>query len=69
MLTAIMAARNILGARNDLWKLDADSSYQEHGEAITDEELIALGATQPLVPSHLQSGAVSAGSSKFSPLP
>jgi len=69
MLTAIMGARNILGAHNDLWKLDADSSYQEHGEPITDEELVALGATQPLVPSHLQGGTVSAGSSKFSSLP
>jgi len=31
MLTAVLAVRNILGAHYDLWKVNADSEYQENG--------------------------------------
>jgi protoporphyrinogen oxidase len=50
MLTAILAARNIAGAKYDLWQVNADTEYTEQGAAITEEELKALEASQPLVP-------------------
>lgn len=50
MLTAMLAARNILGARFDLWQVNVDADYHEEGSLITEEELKALDATQPLVP-------------------
>ena len=49
MLTAILAARNIMGASNDLWELNIDSEYQEEGVSLADLE--ALEATQPRTPS------------------
>jgi protoporphyrinogen oxidase len=51
MLTAILAVRNILGARYDLWKVNADCEYQENGFEITESDLQALESTQPLVPA------------------
>jgi protoporphyrinogen oxidase len=42
MLTAILAARNILGARYDLWQVNVDSEYQEEGTTFTEEELKGL---------------------------
>ena len=42
MLTAILAARNILGARYDLWQVNVDSEYQEEGAPLTEEELKEL---------------------------
>jgi protoporphyrinogen oxidase len=53
MLTAILAVRNILGARYDLWKVNADSEYQETGFEITEDDLNALASTQPRVPAIL----------------
>jgi len=53
MLTAIMAARNILGARYDLWDLQLDADYLERGPVITEEEIQALDLTQPLTPQGL----------------
>jgi protoporphyrinogen oxidase len=50
MLTAVLAARNILGGRYDLWSVNADTDYHEEGEAITEAELAAMEATQPAVP-------------------
>ena len=50
MLTAIMAARNIAGARFDLWNLGVDQDYLEVGAEIGNEELAALEQSQPLVP-------------------
>ena len=54
MLTAMLAARNILGARYNLWNINVDADYHESGAAITEEELKALEATQPLVPSRVE---------------
>jgi len=42
MLTAMLAARNILGARYDLWQVNVDSDYLEEGAAITEETLKAM---------------------------
>jgi protoporphyrinogen oxidase len=44
MLTAILAARNVLGARYDLWQVNVDADYQEEGAALGEEELAALDA-------------------------
>src|SRR3984893_12451966 len=51
MLTAILAARNIAGARFDLWNLHVDRDYLEAGPQISNEEITALERTQPLVPT------------------
>jgi hypothetical protein len=53
MLTAILDARNILGARYDLWKVNVDTEYHEEGAEITEEELSAMETTQPLVPERI----------------
>jgi protoporphyrinogen oxidase len=50
MLTAILAARNVAGARFDLWNLSVDEDYLEAGPQISNEELAALEQNQPLVP-------------------
>jgi len=50
MLTAILAARNILGARYDLWQVNVDGDYHEQGAELTETELRAFDASQPLVP-------------------
>jgi hypothetical protein len=42
MLTAMLAARNILGGRYDLWRVNVDADYQEEGAAITEEEVKAM---------------------------
>src|SRR5262249_12534097 len=54
MLTGILAARNIQGANHDLWKVNADQEYSEAGATITEEELAAMKATQPLVPREIK---------------
>jgi protoporphyrinogen oxidase len=53
MLTAVLAARNIMGARYNLWNVNVDADYHESGAAITEEELKALEQTQPVVPSRV----------------
>ncbi len=55
MLTAILAARNILGGHYDLWKVNVEQEYHEEGAAITAEEMENLEATQPLVPQRRSS--------------
>ena len=50
MLTAILAARNVAGARFDLWNLTVDQDYLEAGPEISNEELAAMEQSQPLVP-------------------
>jgi len=50
MLTAICAARNILGASYDLWELNVDAEYQEEGSDFSLEDIEALEATQPKTP-------------------
>jgi hypothetical protein len=51
MLTAILAARNVAGARFDLWNLNVDRDYLEAGPQISNEEIAGLERTQPLVPT------------------
>ena len=53
MLTAILAARNVAGARFDLWNLSVDKDYLEAGPEISNEELAAMEQNQPLVPKAL----------------
>jgi len=50
MLTAMLAARNILGGRYDLWQVNVDAEYHESGPSLTEEQLQAFDASQPLVP-------------------
>ena len=42
MLTAILAARNALGCRYNLWDVNADAGYHEEGALFTEEDLQAL---------------------------
>ncbi len=59
MLTAILAARNIvadmrgIGPTYDLWKVNADEEYHEGAVVGGDDDFSGLEATQPLVPSVL----------------
>ena len=53
MLTAMLAARNILGAKHDLWQVNVDEEYHEQGREIKLEDVRALDSTQPLVPRKL----------------
>jgi protoporphyrinogen oxidase len=56
MLAGVLAARNVLGANIDLWDLNTDQDYQEEGDSVTDAELEALRASQPLVPRRMEAG-------------
>ena len=56
MLTAMLAARNIMGGRYDLWQVNADSEYGEQGSEITEAELGKLDSSQPLVPRRVAAG-------------
>ncbi len=42
MLTALMAARNILGENFDLWQMHGDTEYLEDGLALDDAEILKL---------------------------
>ena len=53
MLTAMLAARNIVGGRYDLWQVNVDQEYHEEGREISLEELRSLETTQPLVPREI----------------
>jgi len=48
-----MAARNILGANFDLWKLQGESEYLEEGVALSDQEILELEKSQPRVPERV----------------
>ena len=50
MLTALLAARNILGAKVDFWDLHTESDYLEEGDGLTEEEIHLLDEMQPKVP-------------------
>jgi protoporphyrinogen oxidase len=56
MLTAMLAAQNILGSKHDLWQVNADQEYHEevtsNGSGAS-EKLAQLAATQPLVPERI----------------
>jgi hypothetical protein len=49
MVAGILAARNVCGARYDLWRVNSDPKYLEEGDEVLDE-LKDLAGTQPLVP-------------------
>jgi len=51
MLTAILAARNVLGAKYDLWHANVESQYGECGDEITEEDLRLMDESQPRVPA------------------
>jgi len=50
MLTGMLAAKNVLGANYDLWKVNADAEYHESGAVVSEEELMTLDKSQPAVP-------------------
>ena len=50
MLTAMLAARNILGGHYDLWQVNVEQEYHEEGAEITLEQLQKIEETQPLAP-------------------
>jgi protoporphyrinogen oxidase len=50
MLTALLAARNVLGANHNLWEVNADAEYLEEGAALNSEDLRLLAETEPAVP-------------------
>lgn len=57
VLTGMLAARNIMGAKYDLWAVNAGDEYHESGTEITEEELRAFEKSQPLVPIQIGAGA------------
>jgi protoporphyrinogen oxidase len=54
MLTAVLAARNILGGNYDLWQVNADEDYIEAGATEEEEDFQRLAETQPKVPEILR---------------
>jgi protoporphyrinogen oxidase len=59
MMTAVLAARNILGESHDLWRVNTDDAYNEEREGNTDAAAGALSlnspaSTQPAVPERIQ---------------
>jgi hypothetical protein len=50
MLTAMLAARNILGGDFDLWQVNVEQEYHEEGREVTMSDLQKVDATQPMVP-------------------
>ena len=56
MLTAMLAARNIVAAKTgagpyyDLWRVNVDEEYHEAGAIGMDDELKKMESTQPMVP-------------------
>jgi hypothetical protein len=56
MLTAVLAARNILGESHDLWHVNTDDAYnEERADDSNAHALKAVAATQPAVPERIQS--------------
>ena len=53
MVTALLAAQNLLGARHDVWSVNADDEYHEEGDVDLSDvfrDPAKLEATQPHVP-------------------
>ncbi|MEM7251553.1 MAG: NAD(P)/FAD-dependent oxidoreductase [Pseudomonadota bacterium] len=59
MLAAMLAVENIHGADFDLWSVNEDQQYHEQitADEVSNRELSALAATQPLVPERLMENA------------
>ncbi len=56
MFTAMLAARNILGGRYDLWQVNVEQEYHEEGGEIGVEDMQKIEETQPLVPQRRKDG-------------
>ena len=60
MLTAMLAARNIVAARigvgpsYDLWRVNVDEEYHEVGEVGMEDELKKMESTQPMIPQPIR---------------
>lgn len=55
MMTAVLAARNILGESHDLWQVNTDDAYnEERADDSNAHALKGLAATQPAVPERIQ---------------
>jgi protoporphyrinogen oxidase len=56
MLTAMLAAKNILGHNYDLWGINVDKEYHEEikGEKKGLDDLAAVASTQPRVPRRVE---------------
>ena len=51
MVTAMLAAQNLLGEHHDVWAVNADDEYHEEAEVgDMSKDLPELEATQPRVP-------------------
>ncbi len=57
MLTAILAARNILGAAFNVWTVNLEASHHESASPLPWEEIEAMCSTQPAVPRTLSAVA------------
>lgn len=53
MLSAILAARNVNGAKYCLWSVNADEEYHEAGHLVSEAEIEHMERTQPQVPTRL----------------
>ncbi|MCZ2152318.1 MAG: FAD-dependent oxidoreductase, partial [Bryobacterales bacterium] len=54
MLSAMLAARNLLGGSYSVWDVNADEEYHEAGGVVSEEELSDLHRTQPRVPRRVE---------------
>jgi protoporphyrinogen oxidase len=50
MVTALLAAQNLLGEHHDVWAVNADDEYHEEGGTDLAGDLLTLEETQPSVP-------------------
>ena len=53
MVTALLAAQNVFGAKHDVWAVNADDDYHEEGDVDLGNvvaDLSQLESTQPHVP-------------------
>jgi protoporphyrinogen oxidase len=53
MLTAMLAVKNILGARYDLWAVNTEQEYMETSEEDEAGQYRLLASTQPIVPQRI----------------
>ena len=53
MFTALLAARNILGGKYDLWRVNVEEEYLEDGDPLTLADIETLQETQPRTPKRL----------------
>lgn len=61
MLTGVFAARNVLGARYNLWETNVNEEYLEEGRMVSEEDLRAMDASQPAVPERVRPQAFRTG--------